>query len=100
MSFGQRLADNLIGTQLHASSEMLAAEDLTPADRTLLFTILLATSKAMGARMVTDYSGRCMYGKECIALVCRNQSDFAFALAQACFDESRNPKEIRDLIGE
>jgi len=99
-SFGLDLARELQLRMLHAVSEMEEADNMDPNDKTMLFGLLALTAKEMGGGLHTNYSGRCMFGAECIGIQCPDPEAFAFAFAQACFDSGVNPREVRELLGE
>lgn len=97
---GKQLAEVLQSMLFHAVSEMSEAALLSPEDKTELYGVLLNVSKLMGGRLVDNYSGRCMRGAECIGIICDDVKEFAFALAQVCFEQNLNPAELREKLGE
>lgn len=91
---------SLLRMRLSILTEMEAAESLSVEDRSMLFGLIHTVAHHMKGRVLNDYSGRCMEGRSCVAVVCPDLAAFAFALAQACFDHGANPAEAQELLGE
>ena len=101
-SYGQNIIKDLALRALRASTAREEAEDLTTEDRTVAMNVLLSTASNMGgnAKLVSDYSGRCMFGRTCIGIVSSSTEDFIYAFAEACVSLGLNPREVREILGQ
>lgn len=93
------LHKELVDRYRHVAQEVIAGEELSPHDKTRIFSVLHQTAALLGTT-VTTYSGRCMNSRLCAGIVLANLDDFAFALAQACVSSQENPMEIKELLGK